>query len=725
MYYPDDKDFAISNGKLTDTLSCASEFEFNMPAQNQMYDALEERISMVQILRAGTEIFYGEVREIKESLDKIKSIYCVGELAFLFDSTQPQARYQNVEPVQMFTEMLNIHNSKVEEKKRFEVGIVTVTDPNNSIYRYTNGEDTLTAIRKKLCEPLGGYLRIRKENGKRYLDLVPLEEYGVSAEQPIQFGRNLLKYNSKRSGANIATVCVPRGAKLDTQVVEGLDAYVDIKSVNDGKDYVINQAAFETYGWIEKIVEWKDVTQPENLLKKAQEWVSNNQYRVLSLKLKAVDLAELNVNLSPYKVGDMIHAIAEPFGMDMWFPLMKKVTYINDSITNDVTLSYEAKVNYTSQQNNSLQDIGDAIPQETDLLVRARENAAAMLNLASQGNIYYVYDEEGRPVEQLIMDTNDINTAQKVWRWNINGLAYSSNGYKGPYELAMTMDGAIVCNFLKVGEFSADRVRGGVFTASEFNVQGQVVKTAADFTEDDLDIVNRKILGIEETTLEDLEKYDIDGDGNITTLDLLKINRLLLGTEQQYVIDTSLKISPLSSQNIIKTAGVSIGTLGIKADSTKANETYNDKYYTKLDEKTGYRSGQSGAFYAMGSRIEVRNGLVMSLPFDGDTTYWDHGNGWKTKQLGVDNVYEILYFGDVNRGVMSEYGAWYYAPFDLSCPYEIAEVYEYNANVYNSTGLMGVQMKSWSSTEFSFYLYSALPEDYGEKLSFRAIVKAI
>lgn len=495
MYYPDDKEFAIYNGKLTDTLSCASEFEFNMPAHNKLYDSLAERISMVQILRDNDEVFYGEVREIKETLEKTKEVYCVGELAFLFDSTQPQARYQDIAPEQFLIELLNIHNSKVEEKKRFYPGIVTVHNPNNSLYRYTNGEDTLTAIRKKLCEPLGGNLRIRKVDGKRYLDLVPLEEYGVSAEQPIQFGRNLLKYNSKRSGANIATVCVPRGAKLDTQAIEGLDAYVDIKSVNDGKDYVINQAAYETYGWIEKIVEWKNVTEPQNLLKKAQEWVNNNQYRILSLDLKAVDLAELNANLSPYKVGDMIHAIAEPFGMDMWFPLQKKVTYINDSITNDVTLSYQAKMTYTSQQNNNLQDIGNAIPQETALLERARINATEMLNLATRGNIYYVYDEDGRPIEQLIMDTNDINTAQKVWRWNANGFGYSKNGYKGPYELAMTMDGSIVADMITSGILNANLLKVGIIKSldgkSYWNLEtGELVMNSYATTESVTEQVN-------------------------------------------------------------------------------------------------------------------------------------------------------------------------------------------------------------------------------------------
>ena len=83
LYYPDDKDFSIYNAKLTDTLSCASEFEFKMPVANKMYDSLEERISMIQILRNEEEIFYGEVREISEDLEKVKEIYCVSELAFI------------------------------------------------------------------------------------------------------------------------------------------------------------------------------------------------------------------------------------------------------------------------------------------------------------------------------------------------------------------------------------------------------------------------------------------------------------------------------------------------------------------------------------------------------------------------------------------------------------------------------------------------------------------
>ena len=55
------------------------------------------------------------------------------------------------------------------------------------------------------------------------------------------------------------------------------------------------------------------------------------------------------------------------------------------------------------------------------------------------------------PSEILIMDTNKVATAKRVWRWNLNGLGYSDNGVNGPFGIAMTSKGEIVANFIKVG----------------------------------------------------------------------------------------------------------------------------------------------------------------------------------------------------------------------------------------------------------------------------------
>lgn len=71
------------------------------------------------------------------------------------------------------------------------------------------------------------------------------------------------------------------------------------------------------------------------------------------------------------------------------------------------------------------------------------------------GNIYKTRSE------LYIMDSDKLETAQKLWRWNINGWGYSKNGVNGPYEMAATMDGSIVANMIKTGVLSADRIHGG------------------------------------------------------------------------------------------------------------------------------------------------------------------------------------------------------------------------------------------------------------------------
>jgi hypothetical protein len=67
------------------------------------------------------------------------------------------------------------------------------------------------------------------------------------------------------------------------------------------------------------------------------------------------------------------------------------------------------------------------------------------------------------------MDTNSIETAQKVWRWNKNGLGYSSTGYSGTYGLAMTQDGAIVADFITTGTIDASVVNVTNINANNIN----------------------------------------------------------------------------------------------------------------------------------------------------------------------------------------------------------------------------------------------------------------
>lgn len=71
---------------------------------------------------------------------------------------------------------------------------------------------------------------------------------------------------------------IPLGAKKKATDEEGnekeSDERIDITSVNDGKNYISDDAAVKEIGWIWKSEVWDDVTLPSNLLRKA-----NNQCR--------------------------------------------------------------------------------------------------------------------------------------------------------------------------------------------------------------------------------------------------------------------------------------------------------------------------------------------------------------------------------------------------------------------------------------------------------------
>ena len=96
--------------------------------------------------------------------------------------------------------------------------------------------------------------------------------------------------------------------------------------------------------------------------------------------------------------------------------------------------------------------------------------------------------EDGTPYELLILDNENIDEAVNVWRWNLGGLGFSSHGYNGPYETAITSDGSIVANFITSGTLIANIIKAGVLQSQDgssyWNLEtGEVVLRAYATTE--------------------------------------------------------------------------------------------------------------------------------------------------------------------------------------------------------------------------------------------------
>lgn len=123
------------------------------------------------------------------------------------------------------------------------------------------------------------------------------------------------------------------------------------------------------------------------------------------------------------------------------------------------------------------------------LLTSAISNATKLITGNTGGYVVlHTSGENGQPYELLIMDSDDINKAVNVWRWNVGGLGFSSNGYNGPYETAITNDGAIVADFITTGSLVANIIKAGVLSSldgsSYWNIEtGEVVLKAYATTE--------------------------------------------------------------------------------------------------------------------------------------------------------------------------------------------------------------------------------------------------
>lgn len=463
----------------------AGSFEFSILPKHPHYEEVNELTSVITAYDGDEEIFCGRVVEITKDLYNRKKVICEGELAYFNDSIQRPARYQGLTVRGYLETLVNIHNQQVKNQgidKTFKVGAVTVQDNNDYVYKYTNWESTLEVIKTDLLNTYGGYLRIRKENGVRYIDY--LADYPNTNTQVIEFGSNLLDFTHDMVASDIVTAVIPLGARLeDVTEVEGLDAYLTIKDVNGGVDYVYSQEAVKSYGWIFKTVKWDDVHVADNLLRKGKEYLSDIQFAQITLTVSAVDLHMLHVDMERIKVLDEIRVTSSPNGLDRFFPVSEMTIYLDKPSNNKLTLgtSYSKTSLSTKTESNmtSIKDKIDSLPNKSEILEEARENASQLIHSATNGHVVTTADE------QLIMDTADKKTARKLWRWNLNGLGYSKTGYNGTYDTAITMDGQIVGERLVGGSVTADKLSVSYKSSVEKQIS-DAIDDSNDYTDDKL-----------------------------------------------------------------------------------------------------------------------------------------------------------------------------------------------------------------------------------------------
>lgn len=418
------KDYTLLGLTTTKGLNKGGTAAIRMKPGHPIYSRFIGHRTVVEIFQDGLRKFRGRALYPSDDWLNCRTWTCEGELCFFQDGTSRPYLYQGT-PAEIFTAVVEDYNSQVEPFKRFKVGTITVTDPNNYVrLESETAEQTLDTL-KKLFDRCGGYIVFTTDPDTEERVANWYADIGARSTQAIAFGQNLLDFARTGSNTGLATVIIPYGAQNQTT-----GKRVDITSVNGGRDYIQDNEAVALRGSISKPVVWDDVTEPANLLRKAQEYLYTSRNVITSLTLTAVDLSKMDKSIDSYQVGDYIRVISKPHAVDDYFQLTDYTEDLLRPENSQITLGADVK-NLTYQTNAEGRVVNKRIESAVIDLKNRAETLVDGIKVGARN-----YLQKSNPAdwieEWLQWGTNTTVDVADGWLQVIHGGEDTSYGYYPP-----------------------------------------------------------------------------------------------------------------------------------------------------------------------------------------------------------------------------------------------------------------------------------------------------
>lgn len=411
---------------------------------------------------------------------------------------------------------------------------------------------------------------------------------------------NLKEINYKGKSTGFAT-------RLYAYGKDGL-SFADI---NDGKPYVQNT------DYVNKIVSayWKDerYTVKANLLADAETKLLNMCVPDSSYECSILDLAEAIpdmyqfLDFSLFQVITLIddirdtkidHQIVE-YWKYPYYP--EQNTIILSSTARRISAQLKA-VQFELENVNSVYNQNQTIRIDEEI-----KTATDWITTGGGGYVMLHRDPvTGVPDELIITDNPDLtDNSAHVWRWNSGGLGFSSTGYNGNYDTAITAGGQIFADFVSTGVLSANNgmseldMDTGAFTLTGTNATLTFDGTNLTITGrsgGELTIDSDGNLTMSGTIMADAGEiggFSIDANGNLAGANEIKVGNMTLSgnTISGASSMPALKINgnQLTYQNI--GAGETVYVLGMGNDGVlRLFDLYLEVIDAGGTEQTGYKS---------------------------------------------------------------------------------------------------------------------------------------
>ena len=440
LYDPRIDDYKLPTLQLSMELNKADSLTFDIYSNHPSFPLIKKLKPTIQVMNGGRIVSKSRVLDDEIGWENGKHIVTEGPLAWLNDSIQRPFSFPvdpaHATPADYFSFLIQRHNEQEPSGRQFAVGTITVTDPNGYISRSdTEYSKTWTLLKEGLLDTVGGYIVPRYSGDTIYLDY--LADFDVQANQPVQFGLNMLSIKTTRKGKDIATAVLPLGARN-----EETEERLTIATLPDSEtsdickegDIVYSKTAEALYG--ARIIRreiWDDVTIASNLLTKSRALLAEVRQMPSQVVFTAADLSAAGYDFATFSLGTYVEVVdnvhAEAHGLLARY-LVRKITYdILDPSKNTLTLgatTYSMTESNQRQITSAMKIVEANVTKKTAKAVRelevrnqsAIEQSEQNIRLTVSENYYTKGETEGLVSS---VSTSLEQTAQG-WTYNFNVL---------------------------------------------------------------------------------------------------------------------------------------------------------------------------------------------------------------------------------------------------------------------------------------------------------------
>ena len=289
---------------------------------------------------------------------------------------------------------------------------------------------------------------------------------------------------------------------------------------------------------------------------------------------------------------------------------------------------------------NTISETKDAVESATvkvdrlpTLMSHAIEKASNLITGQSGGYVVLHGDENGYPYELLVMDAPSIDEAVNIWRWNVGGLGFSKKGYNGPYETAITADGAIVADFITSGTLVANIIKAGIISSKDgssyWNIDtGEMFLKAYATTEsvtEAITTVEERAATIESnvkgltSTVSSVTKRVENNEKDIATIegDIVDIETNISTLEQTA---SSIEARVTQNETNISSLTVSVGQITTRVSNAEGNISTLTQTATSLTTRITNAEGDISEIEqdvtSITTRVSTAEGNISSLTTD-------------------------------------------------------------------------------------------------------------